>query len=371
MIDTLDFCNRLDEFIDFYTGVPDSLLKDFCSCLSNRKAPEQHIIAANEGNSVALAAGHFLASGKPACVYLQNSGLGNIVNPLLSLMDKAVYNIPMLMIVGWRGEPGKKDEPQHVTQGELTLPLLECMGVPYVVVDGESDISYVIEQARKNLDKDIPFALVIKKGTFSSCSLNVDVPDISDLNREDAIKTIIEAMPSDYRVVSTTGKISRELFELRENRKEGHEKDFLIVGSMGHTSQIALGAVLAKPEMPVCCLDGDGSVLMHMGSMAVNGSFPDIPMLHIILNNAAHDTVGGQPTAASNVNLTAVAKASGYTIVYSCDNNADLKKIMSLVFSNPEGMTLIEVKVAKGSRDDLGRPTISARDCRLNFQRAL
>ena len=371
MVEIQDFCRELDGICNFFTGVPDSLLKDFCAYLSDTKKPEEHIIAANEGNSVALAAGHFMATGSPACVYMQNSGLGNTVNPLLSLMDEDVYKIPMLMIIGWRGEPGKKDEPQHVKQGKLTLPLLDCMGVPYAVLDQDSDLASVMKEARDGLDKGLPFAIVVKKGSFSSYKLNNKPQDISSFPRESAISLVLESLPESSRIVSTTGKISRELFELREQRKEAHQKDFLVVGSMGHTSQIALGAALSSPETPFCCLDGDGSVLMHMGSMAVNGSFQDLPFVHIMLNNAAHDTVGGQPTVSPNVDFPALAKTVGYRRSFSCSTGDELESILKDVYPRPEGMTFIEVKVAKGSRDDLGRPTVSALDCRLAFQKSI
>ena len=374
MIETEWFCDSIDDFISFYAGVPDSLLKDFCACISNRKSAENHIIAANEGNAVALAAGHFLATGKPACVYLQNSGQGNIINPLLSLADKAVYRVPMLFIIGWRGEPGIKDEPQHVTQGELTLPLLDTLGMNYAVLDKDSDrtnVETIIKQARAELDRELPFVLVVKKGSFSSCRLDNEEPQISRLKREDAISILLEVLPDEYRIISTTGKTSRELFELREQRQESHYKDFLTVGSMGHTSQIALGAALSRQDTPICCLDGDGSVLMHMGSLAVNGSRSGTTMLHVVFNNAAHDSVGGQPTVMNTVNIPAVAEACGYTAAHSCDSGEELRNILQQHLPRPKGMVFIEVKVARGSRDDLGRPTISALDCRLNFQRGL
>ncbi|MDC7234669.1 MAG: phosphonopyruvate decarboxylase [Spirochaetales bacterium] len=371
MINTVDFSTALDGIVNFYAGVPDSLLKNFCARLSNTKAQNEHIIAANEGNALALAAGHTIASGKPACVYMQNSGLGNIVNPFLSLMDKAVYRLPVLFIIGWRGEPGVKDEPQHVTQGELTLPLLECMRIPYRVMDADSDYTAILQEAQEALNQDKPFALVVRKGSFSSCKLETPLADISSLNREEAIGTILETLPEEYRFVSTTGKISRELYEHRDARGEVHNKDFLVVGSMGHTSQIALGALLARPDLPLCCLDGDGSVLMHMGSLAVNGSFQDLPLLHIMINNGSHDTVGGQPTVAGGVDWPALAQAAGYERCLSCDSRDSLQKVLNTVLDQKGGMTFVELRVAKGSRDDLGRPKVSALNCRLNFQEAL
>ena len=370
MIKPTEFVNELDQFIDFYTGVPDSLLKDFCACLSDHKSERQHIIAANEGNSIGLAAGHYLGSGKPALVYMQNSGIGNTVNPLLSLTDSDVYRIPVLLLIGWRGEPGKKDEPQHVKQGKITTSLLECMGIDYAVLDGDSDYRDVIRKARICLDQELPFAIVVKKGAFEAYKLKKSAEDLSAFSREDALDVILEHTEESDFFVSTTGKISRELFELRERRRQGHTRDFLIVGSMGHTSQIAAGVALSRPEKRVYCVDGDGSVLMHMGSLAVNASVAPENMVHIVLNNGSHDTVGGQPTAASFLNLDRIASECGYKRCFSCSSPDELVKALDSV-QNIGALSLIEVRVKKGSRKELGRPTVTPVECKKAFMTAL
>jgi len=366
MIDPSLFFESLENIVDFYTGVPDSLLKDFCAYLSDHTEKNRHIIAANEGNSIALAAGHYLATGKPSLVYMQNSGLGNAVNPLISLMDQDVYKIPVLLLVGWRGEPGIHDEPQHIKQGKITLPLLECMQVDYVVMDEKSDWESILDTAREYLGRGLPFAIVVRKNTFSNYSLSSKIPDLSDFSREEALKTIIQQSEDTDLFVSTTGKVSRELFELREEEKQPHFRDFLIVGSMGHTSQIAAGVALAKEKRKVFCLDGDGSVLMHMGSLAINGNLPLENMVHIVFNNGAHDTVGGQPTVAGSIDLCSIARSSGYDYCASCSTEEELVRILKEV-RNPNKLSFIEVLVKKGARNDLGRPTVSPIDCKNAF----
>lgn len=370
MIKPSEFISELDQFIDFYTGVPDSLLKDFCAFLSDSKSDHQHIIAANEGNSVALAAGHYLGTGKPSLVYMQNSGLGNTVNPLVSLTDRDVYRIPLLLLVGWRGEPGKKDEPQHVKQGKITTSLLECLGIDYAVIDENSDIKGVLLKARSYLDQELPFAIVVKKGCFEPYQLQHKKADLSDFSREEALDVILEHTDDSGFFVSTTGTISRELFELRGKREQGHNRDFLIVGSMGHTSQIAAGVALSRKEKRVYCVDGDGSVLMHMGSLAVNASVSPDNLVHFVLNNGAHDSVGGQPTVASDLSLDKIASSCGYKNCFSCSNPGELKKALQEVAEN-KVLSLIEVRVKKGSRKDLGRPTVSPVECKKAFMAEL
>lgn len=370
MIDTSLFYKSLTSLVDFYTGVPDSLLKDFCAYISDHAEDDKHVIAANEGNSVALAAGHYLATGRPSLVYMQNSGLGNIVNPLLSLMDEDVYKIPVLLLIGWRGEPGVKDEPQHVKQGKVTLSLLECMGVEYAVMDENSDMSDILYRAEVKLNLGLPYAIVVRKNTFSKYKLISVEPDLSEFNREEAVDTIVRNSLSSDLFVSTTGKISRELFEIREKKKQSHTTDFLTVGSMGHTSQIAASVALANKHKQIICLDGDGSMLMHMGSLAVNGNLGIDNMIHIVINNSAHDTVGGQPTVARGVNLCQIAKACGYGQAISCDNQKDLEKIL-VTMRNEKCLSFLEVKVKKGSREDLGRPTKTPIECKDAFSREM
>jgi len=343
--------------IDCFAGVPDSLLKNMCAYITDHFDAAHNIIAANEGAAVGLAAGHYLATGQPACVYMQNSGEGNIINPLASLTDQEVYNIPVLLLIGWRGRPGVHDEPQHVKQGKVTTGLLNVMGINYEVLAKEEDkAEKQIVKAIKALQNKDMFALVIEKDTFDEYKLqNVEKNDLT-MSREEAIQTVAAALGETDCIVSTTGMISRELFEYRAAMNQSHERDFLTVGSMGHASQIALGIALAQPERRVWCFDGDGATIMHMGSMAIVGNKAPKHYVHVVFNNSAHDSVGGQPTVGLKIDLPAIAKAVGYKASYSVDNKADLEAILKNIdgFESP---TLLEVKVKKGNRKDLGRPT--------------
>jgi len=343
--------------IDCFAGVPDSLLKNICAYITDHCDAQHNIIAANEGAAVGIAAGHYLATGKVACVYMQNSGEGNIINPLASLTDEEVYNIPVLLLIGWRGRPGVHDEPQHVKQGKVTTGLLNVMGVNYEVLSKEEDKAekQIAKAVMALADKEV-FALVIEKDTFEDYKLqNVEVNDFT-MTREEAIQAVVAALGEKDCIVSTTGMISRELFEYRAAMNQGHERDFLTVGSMGHASQIALGIAMAKTDRKVWCFDGDGAAIMHMGSMAIVANKAPKNYVHIVFNNGAHDSVGGQPTVGLKIDLPAVAKAVGYKATYTVDSKDALNVILSEA-KNLEGPILIEVKVKKGNRKDLGRPT--------------
>ena len=347
--------------IDCFAGVPDSLLKNICAYITDHFDAAHNIIAANEGAAVGLAAGHYLATGQPACVYMQNSGEGNIINPLASLTDQEVYNIPVLLLIGWRGRPGVHDEPQHVKQGKVTTGLLNVMGVNYEVLSKEEDkVAKQIEKAAKALANKEVFALVIEKDTFEDYKLqNVEVNDLT-MSREEAIQTVAAALGEKDCIVSTTGMISRELFEYRAAMNQGHERDFLTVGSMGHASQIALGIALAQPERRVWCFDGDGAAIMHMGSMAIVANKAPKNYVHVVFNNGAHDSVGGQPTVGLKIDLPAVAKAVGYKSIYSVESKGALEKQLSIINSQlsiNEYPIFLEIRVRKGNRKDLGRPT--------------
>ena len=343
--------------IDFFTGIPDSLLKDFCAFVTDNSNDENHIISANEGGAIGIATGYHLATGKVPLVYLQNSGLGNCVNPLLSIADKEVYGIPMILMIGWRGEPRVNDEPQHIKQGRVQNKLLESMEIPYFVIDENTiNIEEIIKDLRdKTLSLQNPVALIVKKNTFSPYKLKSQLVDEFQMTREDAIEVILNNMPKDSIIVSTTGMASREVFEQRVKRKEEHNKDFLTVGAMGHCSQIALGISLNTNKILIC-LDGDGAVLMHLGSLPIIGQYAKRNFLHIVLNNAAHDSVGGQPTVANSINLVDLASSVGYKFSYVTHTDKELKKILDSI-SLEKGPIFIEVKVNKGSRKDLGRPT--------------
>lgn len=345
------------EGINFYAGVPDSLLKNVCAYITDHFDAAHNIIAANEGAAVGLAAGHYLATGNAGCVYMQNSGEGNAINPLASLTDKEVYNIPLLLLIGWRGKPGVHDEPQHVKQGKITTGLLNVMGINYDVLSKEEDkAAKQIEKAVEAIRNKEVYALVIEKDTFEDYKLqNVEQNDLT-LGREEAVQTVAAALGDKDCIVSTTGMISRELFEYRAAMGQGHERDFLTVGSMGHASQIALGIALEQPERRVWCFDGDGAAIMHLGSMAIVASKAPKNYVHVVFNNGAHDSVGGQPTVGLKIDLPAVAQAVGYKSNFSVDNKADLNAVLDKA-KGATGPILLEVKVKKGNRKDLGRPT--------------
>ncbi len=359
MISPNKFYNTLHKVgVDFYAGVPDSLLKDICAYITDHTEPKNNIIAANEGGAVGLAAGYYLATGKIPAVYMQNSGEGNSVNPLMSLTDKDVYNIPVLLIIGWRGEPGVHDEPQHKKQGKVTIPLLDAMGIKHeILTEDEFELQDQIDRAVEYMNETKEaYALVVRKGTFDNYKLQHSVEDESRLSREDAIKMVAASMDDKAVVVSTTGKISREIFEYRESINEDHERDFLTVGSMGHASQIALGIALNKPDRNVYCFDGDGATIMHMGGLGIIGSMQPKNYYHILFNNGVHDSVGGQPTVGYRIDIPAIAKACGYKTVLSVDNSESLKDVL-INLTEKEAPLFLEVKVKKGARADLGRPS--------------
>lgn len=356
--------------IDCFAGVPDSLLKNICAYITDHCDAEHNIIAANEGAAVGLAAGHYLATGQPACVYMQNSGEGNIINPLASLTDPEVYNIPVLLLIGWRGRPGVHDEPQHVKQGKVTTGLLNTMGINFDVLSKEEDkAEKQIAKAIDALKKKDVYALVIEKDTFEDYKLqNIERNDLT-MSREEAIRTVAAALDENDCIISTTGMISRELFEYRAAMNQGHERDFLTVGSMGHASQIALGIAMAKPDRKVWCFDGDGAAIMHMGSMAIVANKAPKNYVHVVFNNGAHDSVGGQPTVGLKIDLPAVAKAVGYKNAFSVETKEYLTDLLGKV-KDQEGPVLLEIKVKKGNRKDLGRPTttpIQNKDALMDF----
>ena len=354
---------------DFFTGVPDSQLKSLCNYLMHTYGidPRHHVIAANEGNCAALAAGYHLATGKIPVVYLQNSGEGNIINPAASLLSQEVYAIPMIFVVGWRGEPGVHDEPQHIFQGKITLKLLEDMDISAVVIDKnttQEDLERAMDRFREKLAQGKDVAFVVRKGALTY-DTPVDYQNGNPMLREEIIRHIT-AVSGDDPIVSTTGKASRELFEIRQAKGESHCRDFLTVGSMGHSSSIALGIALQKPDKRVWCIDGDGAALMHMGAMAVIGSLQPENLVHIIINNAAHESVGGMPTAAGSTDLVAVAKGCGYPFAVCAASYTELDEALSQAKDRRE-LCLIEVKCAIGARADLGRPTTTALENKRSF----
>lgn len=351
--------------IDFYTGVPDSYLKGLCDELYSRFGTDSrsHIVAHNEGGAIGLCAGHYIATGRPALCYMQNSGLGNAVNPLTSLTDTKVYGIPCLLVIGWRGEPGTKDEPQHIMQGQITLQQLDLLDIPYRILSPDtpddafqSDFSFICSV----MEKRCPAAFVIRKGALTT-DQHPAYGNANSMTREQAAGIIISNISGSDLIVSTTGKLSREIFEIRERNHEPHYRDFLTVGSMGHAVMIALGMCEQLPGRRVWCLDGDGAAMMHLGAMALIGQRAPANLVHVVINNGAHETVGGMPVCSGSLNLSALAKATGYTAVMSADSDQSLSEILASL-DNLSGPVFIEVKCACGARADLGRPTIAPRD---------
>ena len=361
MVHPRDFFDALAENgVHFFSGVPDSLLKNICSYITDHAARRDHVIAANEGNALSIGIGYHLSTGKLPLVYLQNSGLGNIVNPLLSLADPEVLSVPLLMMIGWRGDPGMKDEPQHKKQGRVTIALLEAMEIPYKVLTADSNIeeAEVTLKAMLSIAKkeNKPCALLIKKGFFEDYKFQSDILYERPLYREQAIEIIVNNLNEPDIVVSTTGVASRELFEYREKLKSGHERDFLTVGGMGHVSQIALGIALQKKNRQVYCLDGDGSLIMHMGTLAINASMNCRNFKHIVFNNSAHDSVGGQPTVGDRIDIASIASNVGYQWVKMVSEESEIRLALNEM-ADVDTPALLEIQVKKGFRKDLGRPT--------------
>ena len=365
-----NFLNMLGT--DFYTGVPDSQLKALCNYLINTYGAvngEHHIIAANEGNATAIAAGYHLATGKIPVVYMQNSGEGNVINPVASLCNDHVYGIPMIFIIGWRGEPGTHDEPQHIYQGMITDKLLEVMDIKYFVIKKstlESDICNIMCSFEPQLEAGKQVAFVVEKDALTFDG-KVEYRNDYLMKREDVISHIVN-VSGDDPIISTTGKASRELFEIRERNGQSHTNDFLTVGSMGHSSSIALGIALNKPDKKVWCIDGDGAVLMHMGALPVIAKFAPKNLVHIVINNEAHESVGGQPNAMKGIKIANVARVCGYKNVVTVENSADLDVELQVAKEKGE-LSLIEVKTTIGARTNLGRPTLSPHENKNIFMR--
>lgn len=364
------FKTLLKNDIDYFCGVPDSLLKDFCAYISDNVDSRNHTITANEGNAIAMAAGYNLATGKVPLVYMQNSGLGNSINPLVSLADREVYSVPMLLLIGWRGQPGVKDEPQHIKQGKVTLSLLDSIGLKYQILQADpemlnEELTNLLSHIRSNNE---PAAFIVKKNTFDKYTGIPSEQPANGLTREEAIKTIVERLEHSSIIVSTTGKASRELYEIRNDTGRSHESDFLTVGSMGHTSSIALSISHAKPDRHVVCLDGDGSLIMHMGALTTVGCSSPRNFKHVLLNNGAHESVGGQPTAGFNVNFCSIASACGYKYAESASNLKDLKNLLDDFLGN-DGPSFLEVKLGLSSRPELGRPKTTPLENKNEFIR--
>ena len=370
MINVSDFVDYLDSIgIDFFCGVPDSQLSPFCDYIEENC---NNTIAANEGNAVGIASGYHLSSSKIPLVYLQNSGLGNIVNPVTSLTHKKVYSIPIVYVIGWRGQPGVHDEPQHIKQGAITLDLLELLDIDYIVINKETSFdelkSMFENDFLEKLSSGSSVAIVVSKGAFEE--YKIEKSNENTLSREDAIKTIVDYLSEDDMVVSTTGKSSRELFEYREAKNHGHGNDFLTVGSMGHSSSIALGIALTIKDKRIICFDGDGAILMHMGSLALSGNKRASNFYHIMFSNSAHESVGGLPTVMSDICISDVVLACGYNNVYNASNIDELNEVLPK-FLQDNGPVFLNIDVSIGSRKDLGRPTTTPIENKNDFMKKL
>lgn len=367
MIEPSSFYNELKkEEIDFFVGVPDSLLKNFCSFVDDNIEKDNHIIAANEGNAISIASGYHLATKKIPVVYMQNSGLGNCINPLTSLADKEVYSIPMLLIIGWRGEPGKKDEPQHLKQGRITREQLKILDIDYFVIDENTDEKSCLEKVIKRINKNSsPVAILVRENTFKKYKLKNKQKTIYKLKREEAIEEIINLSNDSDIFISTTGKTSRELYEIRKNKGDA-QKDFLTVGSMGHVSSIALGVAIGLKKQRVICLDGDGSLIMHLGSLPIIGAISPKNLIHIILNNCAHESVGGQPTVANEIDFEKLSSALNYKNFFQSSNVKQINDCWSQLIDS-EGPSLFLINIKSSSRKDLGRPESSPIENKESF----
>ena len=346
--------------VEFFTGVPDSFLNGFCTCLTSAAPPERHVITANEGNAVAMAAGYYLATGRVPLVYMQNSGMGNAVNPILSLTDKQVYSIPMVFLIGWRGQSGTGDHDHHAAQGRLTLTLLDDMEIPYRILsdndaDASADAAWSVQTARES---SLPAALVVPKGVCTGEKKPFE-NETYPLSREDAIRIVIEHSPPDAACVATTGRATRELYAVRTENGAYAARDFLNVGAMGHAVSVAQGLALADKSRPVICFDGDAAAIMHMGSLTMASKL-DVPnLLHIVLNNGAHESVGGQPSAGHLIDFTGIAAGCGYeTAGKAVETQRELCGAIERL-SNRTRAGFIDVKIRKGIRKGLPSIDIS------------
>jgi phosphonopyruvate decarboxylase len=372
MIQQKVFFKKMKELgINFLTGVPDSLLNEFCKFAQSQYTSKEHVIAANEGNAIAIAAGYNLASGSIPLVYMQNSGIGNSMNPLLSLTNSDVYSIPMILLIGWRGNPDEGDWAQHKQQGILTPVLMDNMQIPYKAIKSENDGVAELEWAYKTAQElNAPVAIFATKGQFEQGKNNrVEESESLELSREDAIRVVVENIPADTIVVATTGRASRELYEVRESLGHSHSNDFLNVGAMGHASQIALGLALANSKRKVICLDGDAALLMHMGGIAISGNSSASNLLHLVLNNGVHESVGGQPSVGFQVDFTAIAKASGFnTLPTHIVSEDDIKQGLTALLNNSSSISpgFVDIHIKKGMRPDM--PPLKADHAGLKSQ---
>jgi len=371
MINTLKFFNSLKKNkIDFFTGVPDSLLKELCFCITDNTIKKQHIINSNEGSCIGLSIGYNLATNRIPLVYFQNSGLGNIINPYVSLAHESVFKIPILLFIGWRGEPNKKDEPQHLFQGKITEDLLKILEIDYQILTIDTNESIKQMQRIINLvqESQKPFAILVKKNSFSKYSFKQESVK-HNLKRESSIEIILNNLKEKDIIVSTTGKTSRELNEIS---KKNNSKNplFYTIGGMGHSSQIALGISNFSLKR-VFCFDGDGSIIMHMGSMGIIGNNSNDNYFHILFNNGSHESVGGQPTFGKDVNFELLSKSLGYKEYFKLTTKENLSDFFKNIVSFLKGPVFIEILIESSSRSDLGRPETNPMQQKFIFQKLI
>ena len=354
------FKSLQEQGIDFFTGVPDSLLNDFCLYLCSHYGNDRHIMAANEGNAIAIATGYYLATGKIPVVYMQNSGIGNATNPLLSLAHPTVYGIPMILVIGWRGDPAIKDHAQHKKQGELTPVLMKDLDIPYDILDNEETVIDKFRwAAAKSQDISAPVALIAKKGILTQKEKHQDYPKSTLMNREEAISAVIDVFGSDAIYLGTTGRATRELHEQLKLHNIGVGHEFQNVGSMGHVSSVALGMAIARPDKKIIVFDGDAAAVMHLGSLATIGRYQPINLIHILLNNGVNESVGGQPSAGYVVDMTSVAKACGYLTTEQFVVSKNELKAAVRILSQGEKPCFIDVHVRQGIRNDMPKLDIN------------
>ena len=351
--------NKLFKFlnkkgINFYSGVPDSILKSSKTYLEKRKK-RQHIIAANEGSAIAACVGYFLSTGKLSCAYLQNSGLGNAINPIISIAHKKVYSIPILLMIGWRGSPGIKDEPQHLAKGEITPKLLKLLNIKFCILNNKKDFIKLDKLINFSKKKKVVVACLIKKNVLKSDNKEkINHVFNSDIKRENFIEILLNSINKKTKLISTTGYVSRELYQLRKKYYLKKGQDFYMVGGMGHASMVALGVSLHTNKQ-VICLDGDGSAIMHMGSLTNIGNFANSNYKHILLNNFSHESVGGQKTFSENVNFASIATGAGYKKYFYINKRKNIKNILRK-FLKTKGPSFLEVVIKTGSIKQLLRP---------------
>lgn len=349
--------------VSFFTGVPDSYLNGFCNYLKLNFLASENVITANEGNAIAFAAGYYLSTGELPLVYMQNSGMGNSINPLVSLTDTHVYSIPMILLIGWRGEPETKDgeREQHIMQGRLTKPLLDDMGISYHIISdstAQEDVSWAANYAR---EKSKTVALIVPNGVLTEKKKN-DADDKYPLSREEAISIILDVMPKDTLYVASTGRATRELFCQREIRGEDHSHDFLNIGSMGHGSSVAMGLALGNPKRRVVCLDGDAAAIMHMGAMTTVSKLELPNFTHVVLNNGAHESVGGQPSVGQLIEFTKIAEGCGYyTVGRSVENEEQLRLAVQACIECGKA-SFVDARIHSGIRNDLHSITMSSHE---------